>query len=215
MSELSLGKIRHEKIILRRAPNLHVQNDERGHPKHSRRTHSSLAAFGGSKQTMEARHEQWCGGYRYYVVTSLVQSAAIFLVLCGRLAPIDQKYAGKEPTTAKSKPKLLASTPALFRPASPTTPSSRRSRNHPICAPLPGEPTDPTGGPGRHRDRPVSARQTDPRLTFSFTQCFLLFVMMSGGDRKFSQTAPPTLSMPNQNKMNFPRMCVALLKGHS
>lgn len=60
MSELSLGKIRHEKIILRRASNL--QNDERGHPKHSRRTHSSLAAFGGSKQTMEARHEQWCGG---------------------------------------------------------------------------------------------------------------------------------------------------------
>ena len=137
---------------------------------------------------MEARHEQWCGGIGN---ASLVQSAAIFGVRCcaGAFAPIDQKYAGKEPTTAKSKPKLLASTPALFRPASPTTPASRRSRNHMICAPLPGEPTDPTGGPGRHRDRPVSARQTDPRLTFSFTQCFL-FVMMSGGDRKFPKPRP-------------------------
>ena len=79
-----------------------------------------------------------------------------------------------------------------------------------ICAPLPGEPTDPTGGPGRHRDRPVSARQTDPRLTFSFTQCFLFVMMMSGGDRKFPKPHPQ-LSLdakPNQNEFSA-HVCVS------
>ena len=149
---------------------------------------------------MEARHEQWCGGIGN---VSRAIRCHLFLVCVVRpaFAPIDQKYAGKEPTPAKSKPKLLASTPALFRPASPTTPASRRSRNHMICAPLPGEPTDPTGGPKRHRDRPVSARQTDPRLTFSFTQCFLFVMMSAVAIANFPNRTPNSLdAKPKQNE---------------